>query len=96
MKNSRLGKKDSRPEEKIFDSKKKISTRKKKSRLDEKILDHFYPLWLAIQFDAPHKQFSDPKYQFHGTWSMNDLPVIRYLCYRKEFWDRQGANIASH
>ena len=26
---------------------------------------------------------------------MNDLPVIRYLCYRKEFWDRQGANIAS-
>ena len=26
---------------------------------------------------------------------MNDLPIIRYLvCYRKEFWDRQGANIA--
>ena len=26
---------------------------------------------------------------------MNDLPVIGYLCLRKELWDRQGTNIAS-
>ena len=27
--------------------------------------------------------------------SMNDLPVIGYPCFRKELWDRQGANSAS-
>jgi len=26
---------------------------------------------------------------------MNELPVIGYPCLREEFWDRQGANIAS-
>ena len=24
---------------------------------------------------------------------MNELPVIRSLCLRKDFWDRHGANI---
>jgi len=28
-------------------------------------------------------------------FSMNELPVIRYLCLREELWDRQGANIVS-
>ena len=36
-----LGKKDFRLEKKIFDSRKKFSTRKKN-------LDHFCPLWLVI------------------------------------------------
>ena len=27
---------------------------------------------------------------------MNELPVIGYCVMRKGFWDRQGANIASH
>ena len=27
---------------------------------------------------------------------MNELPVIGSLCLRKDFWDRHGANIATH
>ena len=27
---------------------------------------------------------------------MNELPVIGSLCLRTEFWDRHGANIATH
>ena len=26
---------------------------------------------------------------------MNELPVIESLCFRKDFWDRHGANIAT-
>ena len=26
---------------------------------------------------------------------MNELPVIGSLCFRKDFWDRHGANIAT-
>ena len=30
-------------------------------------------------------------------WSlMNELPVIGSLCLRTDFWDRHGANIATH
>ena len=27
---------------------------------------------------------------------MNELPVIGSLCLRTDFWDRHGANIATH
>jgi len=39
---------------------------------------------IPLYSDKPFKQTA-----------MDDLPVIRYPCLRKELWDRQGANSAS-
>ena len=44
--------------------------------------------WKAVSTPW-HKEQS-----YKALW-MNDLPVIGYLCLRKELWDRQGANTAS-
>ena len=34
--------------------------------------------------------------RFSKAMRMNELPVIGSLCLRTDFWDRHGANIATH